>query len=186
MVHPQTLALDTSVLSEFAKPIPDPACLSLLAVRPRLLFVLPFPVLVEINVGVHPKRLAGKKNWEDHRRWVDQVMSGGMKILMPTELTAAIYAEMITTPQLKNYWFMNGDTRKQQPDQDLLIAAIAISHNCPLATMNVRDFVLINQFFPLPGILHPAMGWIVPPNRESTASWDEPTIDSVMSSPSLG
>lgn len=113
MVHPQSLALDTSVLSEFAKPTPNPACLSLLAVRPRLLFVLPFPVLVEINVGVHLKRLAGKKNWEDHRRWVDDVMSGGMKILMPTQQTAAIYAKMITTPQLKNFWFMNGDTRKQ-------------------------------------------------------------------------
>jgi hypothetical protein len=104
-------------------------------------------------------------------------MSGGMKIFMPAGQTAANYAGMITTPQLKNFWFMNRDTRKQQPDKDLLIAAIEISHNCPLATMNVRDFALINEFFPLPGLLHPPTGWIIAPDRVSAAFQEEPMVD---------
>ncbi len=37
----------------------------------------------------------------------------------------------------------------------MFIAAIAIAHEMPLATLNIRDFALINAFFPLPGIYQP-------------------------------
>ncbi|CAN7426945.1 type II toxin-antitoxin system VapC family toxin [Phyllobacterium sp. LjRoot231] len=163
MMHPQRLALDTCVVSEFAKPRPNQGCLNLLNARPPFEFAMPFPVYAEIQVGINIKRLDGNKNWKAHLRWLNLVMAAGMELLSPTEHTAAIYAKMITTPQLKQFWFINPNSSRVQPEQDLLIAAIAISHNCPLATMNVKDFMLINKFFPLPGLLQPKMGWLVKP-----------------------
>ncbi|WP_461512169.1 hypothetical protein [Rhizobium mongolense] len=45
-----------------------------------------------------------------------------------------------------------------------MIAATAIAHQMPIATLNVRDFLLIDRYFPLPGIFDPlSMEWIVDP-----------------------
>jgi hypothetical protein len=52
---------------------------------------------------------------------------------------------------------------------DLMIASVAIVHDAPIITANTKDYLRINDWFPLPGLYHPLEErWHVEPyNRVS-------------------
>jgi hypothetical protein len=65
---------------------------------------------------------------------------------------------------LHDLWATSPVAKKPTLGQDLSIAAVAIIMGAPIATINVKDFMKIHRFFPLPGLYNPAIDrWFICP-----------------------
>lgn len=129
------MLVDTNVLSELARPKPDPGVV-------RWAEEIPLPVSLsvvtveEIHFG-----LAWRPNTEI-RAWFERFLAESCRVLPVTEGIARRAGE------LRGRLRGDGRTRTQA---DMLIAATAQAHQLPLATRNVRDFEgcgipLVNPF----------------------------------------
>lgn len=116
---------------------------------------IPFPVILEIQRGIisvgktHPHRAA------ELELWLKAILHTDFYYPVVTTDVAAVMAEMYCCGPLKNLWYM-GKGSPTAPGQDLFIAAIAIAHRLPIATLDWQDYLLIDRYFPLPGLYNPA------------------------------
>ncbi|MGF9564989.1 PIN domain-containing protein [Neorhizobium sp. BT27B] len=149
--------LDTSVLSEAQRVKPSPEVQRWLRRQQRI--AIPFPVILEIEQGILDVIETKPHKGHELREWLSELLESEFEYPEVTPRVAAILAEMMCCAPLKNFWFINPDGKKdKKPSQDLFIAAVAIVHALPLATLNDRDFQSINRFFPIPGVFNPGSG----------------------------
>ena len=154
------LILDTNVLSMFAKERPDRRFLHFIDRVPIDLLAIPFPVLVEVYKGIEKIEPEKPERARQLRRWITLMRATDISFLPADENTALIYSKMIMVPELRYLWQVPDchENEFKLPGQDLMIAATSIAYGYPLATMDMEDFGLIDEYFPLPGLFNPADG----------------------------
>jgi toxin FitB len=137
--------LDTNVLSEANKAVPDPNCSAWLDEHAEDCFVTTI-TLAELQFGV--ERLPDGKRKREFRRKIDFLWEDfGERILDFDSAAAAEFGRYVAEFEAARgvQAVENGDVR------DFQIAAIARAHGCGVATRNVRHFVnvtCVNPFSP--------------------------------------
>ncbi|MGI0526593.1 type II toxin-antitoxin system VapC family toxin [Rhizobium giardinii] len=147
--------LDTDVVSRAGLRNPPPALRPWMRAVGTSSLALCFPVIAELQRGAH---LAARNDPEKGHRvsaWIDAILSVGFEHAMLTPAVAQMYARMTTTPGLKKLWVVDPHQKKDKLGHDIMIAAVAIANGMPIASCNTRDYLLIDQYFPLPGLFNP-------------------------------
>ncbi len=166
--------LDTNIISNASRKKPHPVVAEWLEAQTRL--AIPFPAILEIETGIIEKHRTDPFKARELLDWMDGVLDTDFEYPVPTPQVARVLAELTCCRPLTNLWFANPQADKPKPGQDLFIAATSIVYDMPVATLNVRDFELIDSHFPLPGVYNPAFGiWAVPRRNSSSAVYDEVT-----------
>lgn len=130
---------------------------------------IPFPALLEVQQGIHMVRQANPTKARELQAWIDGILRGDYVYPPITEKVALTLATLNTFGPLKTLWRI--DSEKKMPGQDLFVAAISIVHRIPIATLDTMDFLMIDRYFPLPGVYNPAFGsWLVDPPDETSHS----------------
>ncbi|MEI5679547.1 MULTISPECIES: PIN domain-containing protein [unclassified Mesorhizobium] len=155
--------LDTNVLSQFAYRKPHPGILSWLQ-NLSASVAIPFGAVIEIQRGIEKLSLHDSVRSSALQEWLQSLLVSDIPFLGMDAPTAQLYARMTAVPALRDFWMPPANAKTPKLGQDLSIAATAIIHNAPIATMNTKDFLRINGFFPLPGVFDPAAAtWSVAP-----------------------
>lgn len=172
------IILDTNIISEAQKPRPRPELSRWLEDLSPSIVAIPFSAVFETSYGIKLVEKSHPEKAERLTEWQRQLL--GFDFVMPqcTAEVAQLLAEMASAAPLKHYWLNPTGpwekSRRLKFGSDPLIAATAIVHSMPIATLDVRDFALINHYFALPGVFHPLSGeWIIPPPEGWTFERDE-------------
>lgn len=152
-MHLDTFLLDTNILSQAQKETPHPNLVGWLRRQARL--AIPFPVLVELERGVAEAAANGSRTAGTLRRWLDDLLQHDFEYPALTPSVARQLGSMYACPPLQNLWYVDPKAKKKKLGHDLMIAAVALVHRMPIATLNTRDFALIDRHFSLPGVYHP-------------------------------
>ncbi|OWK23976.1 hypothetical protein AJ87_26730 [Rhizobium yanglingense] len=153
--------LDTNIISNSSKQRPHPTVSGWLRKQSRV--AIPFAVILEVETGIAEKHRSDPEKAEALWVWMDQLLDTEFEYPVPTPQVARLLAKLICCRPLTHLWFANPKADNKKPGQDLFIAATSIVYDMPIATLNVRDFELIDGFFPLPGVYNPAFEvWAVP------------------------
>ncbi len=146
--------LDTNILSQSQKAKPLQGVSAWL--RRQTKVAIPFPVLVEIEEGIADVRRTKPDKADQLADWRDALLATEFEYPTINPNIARSLAQMHCCRPLKNFWFRETEAEKvKKPSQDLFIAAIAIEHRLPIATLDGRDFEYIDRFFPIPGVYNP-------------------------------
>jgi len=155
-------ALDSSVLSETSKQRPDLGILLWLAQVRRL--VIPVGTIIEFEYGIH---LAAEHDLEKALAltdWLEGLLASGMRVAETDVNVARKYGQMRACGALRPFFEAPVGSRRIKGGQDVHIAAAAIAHELVIATLNVKDFLTIHRYFPLPGLYNPKEDhWYVVP-----------------------
>lgn len=157
----RSFLVDTNILSETQKQRPKQN------VR-RWLFdtapvAIPYPVIGEIEWGIASRARHDPEGAAALREWFDRLLATVHYFPAMTPEVAKLEARMMELPALTNLWFSQAGSRRRAPGRDLCIAAVAIEHHLPIATLDVWDFQRIHKHFPLPGLYNPESDeWAVP------------------------
>lgn len=178
------IVLDTCIISEAQKPRPKPEVSAWLQRLPPSKVAIPFQVIFEVSHGIRLVEKANPGKALQLSEWFKELLAHDF--LMP-ELTcdvADIMAAMATTGALRNYWLGAPEHEKSKRlkfGSDPIIAATAIAHGMPIATIDARDYMLIHHYYPLPGLYDPVAGeWVVdPPPGWSFEGEDHPEQNAV-------
>lgn len=159
--------LDTNILSNAQKPRPHPVLQEWF--RRQQVLVIPFPVILEIEQGIAEVRRNKPAKADELREWLDGLLKT-VGIYQPDidKRVARVLAEMHSCRPLKNFWYPSMPTKKERlPGQDLFIAAVAVAHRLPIATLDGDDYAYINRHYRLPGVYNPAFDtWVVDNSQE--------------------
>lgn len=124
--------LDTNVLSEFAKPIADPAVLSWLRSTDELQMGLSVVSVGEIQKGV--SKMPQGRRQQDLQTWLDdQLIPRFGARTLPLEL-----------PDLQRWGRLLGEAKKTGeplPPVDTLLAASALNRDLIVVTRNTQNFL---------------------------------------------
>jgi predicted nucleic acid-binding protein len=148
--------LDTCVVSETSKEKPNPRVVRWIRITPRI--AIPMGAMVEFEQGIQMKKETNPSKFAALVVWRDELLAMGIPFVDTDYKVAMKFGEMRACKQLKNLWMPNPELQVQRGGQDLHIAAAAIVFNASVATMNISDFMLIHQHFPLPGLFDPTTG----------------------------
>ncbi len=125
------IILDTNIISETMRPLPDPAVIGWLDEQPWSELYLCTPVVAELNYGI--ARLEESKGKNDlmssYRQTIDEAFDG--RILPFDTIAAETYGELVI--QLES-------DGKAIDVMDAMIAAIVRSNAATLATRNTAHF----------------------------------------------
>ncbi|MCY1226038.1 hypothetical protein D9M68_227130 [compost metagenome] len=145
--------LDTNVISNAQKKQPQPDLAAWLKKQSRL--AIPFPVILEIEKGIVEVSPNNPEKAAELRRWLDALLETNFIYPEITPGVARQLAVMQCCRPLKHLWRTDPRSKERMPGQDLFIAAISIVHDIPIATIDRHDFLLIDHYFPLPGLYDP-------------------------------
>jgi predicted nucleic acid-binding protein len=153
--------LDTCVISETNLPDPDLRVIRFLEETEK--FYLPAGALIEIMMGITMVCATSPTKAVKLSAWYHQLMKSGLPILETGRDVIEIMGVLIADSKLRNLWDRPTDKfgkviGRSRGGQDVHIAAAALAHRLPIATMNVADFMLINSYYPLAGIYDPKAG----------------------------
>ncbi|WP_153064571.1 type II toxin-antitoxin system VapC family toxin [Agrobacterium sp. LAD9] len=155
--------MDTNILSNAGLQRPPPGLRSWMKAMGTDSLAISFPVISELRRGAH---LASKHDPQKAARlhnWIDDILSVNFQFAELTSKAADLYAEMTTIGPLRHLYTPSPEQKKDKIGHDLLFAALSITHKMPIATFNVKDFILIHRHFALPGVFHPVeTQWYVP------------------------
>lgn len=163
------IILDTNILSDAQKPRPRPELIAWLEGLSPSKVAIPYSAFFEISYGIELVAQSDPERANKLRKWRAHFLSLEFAVPETTPEVGEIVARMACKGPLKDHWIMwpdvnGGQRRKLKFGSDPMIAATAIVHEMPIATLNVRDFLLIDRYFPLPGVFDPlSMEWIVDP-----------------------
>lgn len=156
--------LDTSVVSELAKKRPHPGIVTWLQGPGAFNLVLPFGAATELYRGAELRRKDSPERAAALDDWIEKLIESDIETPALSLDVAKLYGRIAAVPALKNIWVPDSRMKAPRLGLDLMIAAQSIAHSIPLATLNIRDFRQIHQFYPLPGLFDPArMVWDVEP-----------------------
>lgn len=120
--------IDTNVLSETIKPIPDKAVVSWFQNVPSEALYMSVLTIGEIRKGIEKLPVGKKKEkiltWLDHTllKWFEDR-------ILPIDFEVA-----------EKWGYLLGKSREKLPAIDSLIAATALTHNLKIVTRNVDDY----------------------------------------------
>ncbi len=165
--------LDTNIISDSSKVRPNPTISARLRRQHRV--AIPFAALLEVETGIAEKYRSNPNKAEELWLWMDELLEMDFEYPLPTPLVARQLAKLVCCRPLTHLWFVNEYSDKKKPGQDLFIAATSIVYDMPIATLNVKDFEMIDRFFPLPGVYNPANGLWAKPRCDMSALASEAT-----------
>lgn len=145
--------LDTCVLSETSRRNPHPAVVRFIETAENLM--LPIAVVMEFQMGITEISHKDPVRAVRLAAWYQRLSASGLPVIDTTIEVAEVWGVLAADPRLKNLFVANARAQRPRAGQDLHIAAVALVHRVPIATMNVKDFTLIDRFYPLPGIYNP-------------------------------
>ncbi len=142
--------LDTCVLSETSRRNPHPAVVRFIETAENL--TLPVAVVMEFQMGITEVSHKDPVRAVRLAKWYQRLAASGLPVIDTNTEVAEVWGVLAADPRLKNLFVANARAQRPRAGQDLHIAAVALVHRMAIATMNVRDFTLIDRFYPLPGI----------------------------------
>jgi toxin FitB len=145
--------LDTCVLSETSRRSPHPAVVRFIETAENLM--LPVAVVMEFQMGITEVSHKDPVRAVRLATWYQRLAASGLPVIDTNTEVAEVWGVLAADPRLKNLFVANARAQKPRAGQDLHIAAVALVHRMAIATMNVKDFTLIDRFYPLPGIYNP-------------------------------
>ncbi|MDX0678304.1 PIN domain-containing protein [Sinorhizobium medicae] len=145
--------LDTCVLSETSRRNPHPAVVRFIETAENLM--LPIAVVMEFQMGITEISHKDPVRAVRLAAWYQRLAASGLPIIDTNTEVAEVWGVLAADPRLKNLFVANARAQRPRAGQDLHIAAVALVHRVAIATINVKDFTLINRFYPLPGIYNP-------------------------------
>lgn len=153
--------LDTSVLSQAQYKKAHPSVAGWLAEQQDL--AIPFPVLLEIQQGIVEIGASQPALAAEIMAWFDDLLEWDFLYPGINHEVAKTLAKLHCCEPLRHLWYTNPEnTKRRKPGQDLFIAAVSITHDLPTATLNAKDFSLIDQYYALPGVYNPGFSmWVV-------------------------
>ena len=147
--------LDTNIVSASRKPSRNQDIVAWIDSQPRGSLRLAGPVAAELVRGARivsdPVRRA------DLQHWVAEIASTHEITDMSAD-AFVLLGEMLATPSLARFTQPAPGARRAHWGADLQIAAIAITRDEPVATLNMRDFVLIHAEYPALKAFNPRTG----------------------------
>ena len=164
-----TFLIDTCVLSETSKVRPHPNVVRFVEQANNL--AIPLGALVEIHLGI--ARLCSRSPGKAIRlsAWYHELLAVGIPIAQTTTEVAEVWGVLAADARLQGLLVSRESSKKSRLGQDLHIAAAALVHRMSIATFNVKDFLLIDSCYPLPGIYDPLTNiWHA---RYSRLDWQE-------------
>jgi predicted nucleic acid-binding protein len=157
------LILDTNVVSGLRRERPHPALLAWLdGIDPAAAFITTVTI-TEIQAGIERARRNHPETAQHVHTWLERILAEELFCIVAPDVQAArTLGRMIETPGLRGFLDQRTGSKKPKTGADLVIAAIAIANGAAVVTGNRRDFLLIHQHFPLPGLYDPFTGmWSV-------------------------
>jgi predicted nucleic acid-binding protein len=156
------LLLDTNILTARARKNKVPGLQEWLSDTSDVVdFCICFPVLVEMKRGLMLS--SDKVQSQRIRDMIDGVLESNFVLLSTDFDVADTYARLLSIPELKRFWYVPPAAKHRKVGNDLLIAAISISYQIPVATLDC-DYSEINEVVELPGIYDPLKNaWTVDP-----------------------
>ncbi len=145
--------LDTDVISETSRVRPDPRVVDFILKAHNLL--LPAAALMELQKGI--TEVCGRDPIKAVKlsAWYSQLTSGEIPIIPTDKEVIGVWGTLSADPRLRNLIVPRADAKRPRSGQDIHIAAAALVHRAAIATFNVKDYLLINECYPLPGIYNP-------------------------------
>ena len=122
---------DANLLNEVSKPQPDLMVMAWIGSNYEQLY-LPTPVLAELRYGCEKLPQSAKRRGLE--QWLDDILVQFEDRILPFDRLAAETHGILRAK-------LNAMGKTCSPS-DSYIAAIALSHDCPIATRNVDDFEL--------------------------------------------
>ena len=165
--------LDTSVLSEArcAKPVEEVA--RFLRALPKGSVAVPTWTIFELERGGQMLRLIDAPRAIPLLRWLDDLLETDVFVPPTNAEIHRLIARMSVVPELRRFWSGSAGSTKMRFGSDPSIAAVAIHYEMPIATRDIRDFMLIHSHFPLPGLFDPYRSrWFVEPVGEWRMAFD--------------
>ncbi|WP_051000180.1 type II toxin-antitoxin system VapC family toxin [Sinorhizobium fredii] len=155
--------LDTSVLSHAQYSRQHPAVGAWLEEQESV--AIPFPALLEVQQGIIEVEITQPDLAAELLIWLEGLLSMDHNYPEINPEVARVLAMLYCCEPLRHLWYTNPDnSKRKKPGHDLFIAAVSIAHNIPIATLNNKDFALIDRYHRLPGAYNPAFSfWIVAP-----------------------
>jgi predicted nucleic acid-binding protein len=144
--------LDTNVLSNSSKAKPHLRVAEWLEAQQRV--AIPFTAFLEMEVGIILRRHDQPARYEILRAWMDGLLGTEFEYPELNPAVAKTLAELMCCGPIAHLALARSASKK--PGQDLLLAAIAIEYNMPIATLDWKDFGRIRKHFRLPPIYNPA------------------------------
>jgi toxin FitB len=145
--------LDTCVLSESSKPRPHPSVAQFFWEAENL--IIPVAALMELQMGIMKVCETSPLKAVKLSSWYQKLVSGKIPIAQTDRHVCEVWGTLAADPRLRHLVIPRPETKKVRAGQDLHIAATALVHRTAIATFNVKDFLLINSYYPLPGIYDP-------------------------------
>jgi predicted nucleic acid-binding protein len=145
--------LDTDVVSETSKSRPHPSVVEFVMTAPNIL--LCGATLMELQRGITEICARDPIKAVKLSRWYHDLTDGRIPIIASDREVMEAWGTLGADPRLRNLMTSRPDAKKTRSGQDLHLAAAALVHRAAIATFNVRDFLLINSCYPLPGIYDP-------------------------------
>jgi toxin FitB len=145
--------LDTCVLSETSRVKPHPQVIRFINTASNL--VIPAAAIMEFQQGIAKLHGRDPPKAAELSAWYQRVMSSGIPILSTGKEIAEIWGTLAAHPRMRNFFVSHPNSKRLQSGQDLHVAAASLASGIPIATFNVRDFLLIDSCFSLPGIYDP-------------------------------
>lgn len=139
------MLLDTNVVSAARKPRDYPEVVAWIEDQRSGTLRLPGPVLAELEFGV--RRVGTPRDQARLRMWLGEIVET-YEITEMSAVAFAAFGDMLSRPALAYLWMNVAGSKRPRRAADLQIAAIAITRDETLATLNSRDFDRIRAEFP--------------------------------------
>ncbi len=158
------MLLDTSVLSAARGRKPEATVRHFLLSLPRGSIAIPAYSVFEFERGARLLQQHDQQRAAQLLSWLDDLLATDIFVPPVTTDIWRLYARMSLVPALRKFWIHNGDPPSLRFGCDPGVAAISIHYRMPIATRDVGDYMLINGYFPLPGLYDPHLRkWFVDP-----------------------
>lgn len=145
--------LDTCVLSESSKTRPHPSVTDFFTSAENL--IIPVAALMELQMGIMKVCETSPTKAVKLSSWYQKLISGQIPIAPTDRHVCEVWGTLAADPRLRHLVIPRPQTKRPRAGQDLHIAATALVHRAAIATFNVKDFLLIDSCYPLPGIYNP-------------------------------
>lgn len=152
----QVFVLDTDVISETSKARPHPKVIDFLRTADNV--VLPAAALMELQKGIMEICARSPIKAVKLSKWYQELTAGEIPIAPSGKEVLEIWGTLAADRRLRNLSVPRADAKEPRIGQDLHIAATALTLRAVIATFNVKDYMLINECYPLPGIFNPMTG----------------------------
>jgi len=193
------IILDTNIISLAYEEKPPRWLMDWLGSLPPEAVIIPWTVIYETEYGIRQAERHNPIKSLMVRAWFEEFLQHRMTFLDMTKEGSRLLGRMAACPPLRNMFEtpprINWRGERIKSDKirlgvDAMVAAMSIVHGTPIASFNTKDFVLLNQYFPLPGLydprkdewaIDPPLGWSLEaanddlPNRQH---WDESVTNS--------